>query len=42
MTAVAVVVFTNDEWATPEIIALDLARMVVGVKELGRGALDRP
>jgi D-alanyl-D-alanine carboxypeptidase len=40
--SVGVVVFTNDQSATPQIIALDLARLVLGVPATGRGALDRP
>jgi CubicO group peptidase (beta-lactamase class C family) len=40
--AVAVVVLTNDDWATPQIVALDLARLVLGIPTTGRGALDRP
>jgi hypothetical protein len=40
--SVGVVVFTNDDSATPEIITLDLARIVLGIKPNGFGALDRP
>jgi D-alanyl-D-alanine carboxypeptidase len=40
--SVAVVVFTNDDSATPQIITLELARLVLGITPTGRGALDRP
>ncbi len=39
--SIGVVVFTNDETATPQIICLDLARIVIGVPTNGFGALDR-
>lgn len=40
--SVGVIVFTNDDSATPQIITFDLARLVLGIPPTGRGALDRP